>query len=662
MIRAILIIGFIVLIGFQNSIQAQVRPDSVAIDSVAIDFVQVDSVLKSSIKSRPSLKPVVEVKQPEQIVPWQQFRSFGMKSITNDSLLRWQIWPNWGEFYAYQKDVISFRQGTTGRFDAFQISGFNPYEQSLSLEGIDLSNPITGLVNYNYIPHHKIESVYEQKSDRYNSEIELKKYYIVEPISFLNYDEAKYNYRNLEFMVSQNLSERTNIELSFWDRRDGDNYPRNDVIGNQMIAKGYHYLNQNVQIRSIYLRNQFTNQESFGYIVTDPQTFIFDRFSSSANVRSAESETSRRDWITGIYHRVDSSSVEDAGLEITLTKNEFDLPFTADTLNWDLRNYSANAFKIIQRDAFSLKLEAGIGTHSFKENENISKSGWSDFNLSSEILINATPNLDLIGRGSLIQRSDGFTGTEIGAAVNMLLGEKIQLTIDGALFTRMPSIQELYWSSANFNGNPTLENETGISLFGGLDVSIGSFISIGASGRVKQSKNDALLSSDSTFVNIGKVSSLSGTVFGNFENHRFEFESSATVDAFGDINTANSVSPIDYNEQKIWIRNNAFIKGYAFDRAAFVKLGVRTTFSPFQYGSKFFNTELQYWQANSSEIDIPAFFRLDAEISARVRSIMVVMRWENALDGVGQLGYFEAATFPMPARRFIVGIRAQFRN
>jgi hypothetical protein len=429
-------------------------------------------------------------------------------------------------------------------------------------------------------------------------------------------------------MVSQNLSERTNIELSFWDRRDGDNYPRNDVLGNQMIARGYHYLNQNVQIRSIYLRNQFTNQESFGYTVTDPLTFNFDRFASSANVISAESETTRRDWITGIYHRADSSAVEDAGFEFTLTKNEFELPFTADTLNWDLRNYSANAFKVIQRDVYSLKLEAGMGTHSFKVNENISKSGWSDFNLSSEILINARPNLDLIGRGSLVQRSDGFTGTEIGSGVNLLLGDKIQLNFDGALFSRMPSIQELYWSSVNFKGNPTLENETGISLFGGVDVNFGSFFSLGASGRIKQ----------------------------------FEFKSSATLDAFSDINPETSATPIDYNEQKIWIRNNAFIKGYAFDRAAFVKLGVRTTFSPIPYGSKFFNTELQYWQANSSEIDIPAFFRLDAEISARVRSIMVLIRWENALDGVGQLGYFEAATFPMPARRLIVGIRAQFRN
>ncbi|GAB5408174.1 MAG: hypothetical protein BalsKO_05390 [Balneolaceae bacterium] len=657
MIRLIFFIGFFFAMSFASQVYAQIIPDSIAIDSV-----QVDSALVDSIKTQSLTKPKIEEKEPEQIIPWDQFRSFGYNSITNDSLLRWQIWPNWGEFYAYRNDVISFRQGTTGRFDAFQISGFNPYEQSLNLEGIDLTNPITGLVNYNYVPHHKIESLHEQKSDRYHSEIELKKYYILEPVSFLNYDEAKYGYRNLEFMVSQNFSERTNLELSFWDRRDGDNYPRNDVLGNQMVARGYHYLNQNVQIRSIYLRNQFENQEPFGYNVTNPLTFSFDRFSSGANEFGAESKTTRRDWITGIYFRADSNSVENTGLEITLTKDEFNLPFSEDTLNWDLRNYAVNAFKVFDVNSLSINVEANAGAHSFKENENILKSDWSDFSLASQINVHTIPNLDVVGRASLIQRSDGFTGTEIGAGAALFLNKKIRLKIDGSIFSRMPSIQELYWSSVNFLGNPDLENETGISLFGELEYNLSSFFKFGASGRIKQAKDDAFLGSDSTFVNSGDISSISGTVSGSFQNHRFEIESSATVDAFNDINPQASATPLDYNEQKIWIRNNAFIKGYAFDRATYVKLGIRTTFSPIPYGSKYFNTELQYWQANSSEIDIPAFFRLDAELSARVRTIMVVMRWENALDGVGQLGYFEAATFPMPARRLIVGIRAQFRN
>jgi hypothetical protein len=91
-------------------------------------------------------------------------------------------------------------------------------------------------------------------------------------------------------------------------------------------------------------------------------------------------------------------------------------------------------------------------------------------------------------------------------------------------------------------------------------------------------------------------------------------------------------------------------------------MGFKTLLSPFAYGTRTYNSELGIWQGNSMEQDIPPFFRMDAELSARIRGIMLVMRWENALDGFGQAGYFEAAGYPMPPRRLLVGIRAQFRN
>lgn len=640
-----------------NQLKAQAIPDSVRIDTVKIDSTVTDSTLSNLVEPEPN-KP----KSPEEIAPWRQSITQSMNFVTDDSLLRWQIWPNWGDFYAYRKEVLSFRQGTIGRIDAFQISGFNPYEQSVDLEGIDLSNPITGLVNYNYVPHHKIGNMYERKSSIYESDIELKKYYILKPISYLNYDEAKFNYRNLEFMVSQNFSERTNLELSFWDRRDGDNYPSNEVLGNQIVGRLYHYLNQNTQIRSIYLRNQFELEEPFGYQVNDPLAFSFDEFASSPNTSSADSKNSRRDFITGIYFRKDSLSQEHVGLEVSLQKNELNLTSSFDTLNWDLRTQKINAFKILGTRNLSLKLE-GSGTFSnFKSKRNISKSNWNIFSVNSELDAKLTTNFQLSAVANISQRSDGYSDSELGGGVKLNVLERLAILINTTLFSRMPSIQELYWSGVNYSGNSELENETGISIYTEIETEIREGLTFGISTRIKQSKKDALLGNDSTFINSGDISVISGTIFGAFQNHRFELESSATMDAFNDVNPQSSASPLSYNEQKLWIRNNAFIKGYAFDRAAFVKLGLRTTLSPIIYGSKYFNTELQYWQPNSSEVDIPAFFRLDAELSARVRAIMVVMRWENALDGVGQLGYFEAATFPMPSRRLIVGIRAQFRN
>ena len=175
--------------------------------------------------------------------------------------------------------------------------------------------------------------------------------------------------------------------------------------------------------------------------------------------------------------------------------------------------------------------------------------------------------------------------------------------------------------------------------------------------------DDQFIGTDSLFVNSDEYSVLSGTGFANFANHRFIIESSASVHAADAVTPTSVIDAVNKPDLKVWVRNNAYVKGYVFDRAAYLKAGLLTTFSPFPYRSRIFDTELQYWvPAALEESEIPAFFRLDAELSARVRAMMIVMRWENTLEGFGQAGYFEATTLPMPGRRLLVGIRAQFRN
>ncbi|MEQ9264773.1 MAG: hypothetical protein RLN81_06100 [Balneolaceae bacterium] len=653
MIRLTLLTALFLSSGFLCTIKAQ---DSL---NVAIsDSVDIDSMLTTV----PVSIPAPEVKLPEKIVPWIQSDS-GSEFITNDSLLRWQIWPNWGDFYAYRKDVISYRQGTTGRVDAYDISGYNPYEQEINLEGIRLSSSITGLINYNYVPHHKIGSVYEQMGSSLNSDIELKKYYILQPISYLNYDEAKNNYRNLEFMVTQNFTERTNAEISFWDRRDGDNYPDNEVQGSQILARAYHYLNQNYQIRSIFLRNEFDMDEPFGYVVTDPATFAFDEFSSVAKESRASSNTLRRDFITGIYHRADTSESEDMGLEFTLSKDKLSLPFSTDTLSWELAGYRLSAFKELRMEKLKFKLDGSVDLYDMKDQTTIDRSGWSILEVDSRVDFDVSENTGLFGTAFLKTRSDGFSDNELGVGANLTLGNKLNFRVNASVFDRMPTIQALYWRSKNYSGNNDLKNSQGTSLFGALEMNLGNNVTIGSSGRLKSMKNDTFLYPDSTFVNSDQYSTFSGTLFGRFENSRIEIESSATFQTATYDDTSQVISLNNTLDQKIWFRNNFFFKKYAFNEAAFIKFGIRTTFSPQSYGSKLYNTGLQFWQNNSStEVDLPYYFRMDAELSARVRAIMVLIRWENALDGLGQAGYFEASTFPMPARRLIVGIRAQFRN
>ncbi|WP_421774923.1 putative porin [Gracilimonas sp.] len=634
-------------------------------DSAAVDSTQSQISVSDSVSNSPrdtTLQKKEKEPKPGQVSPWREVRPMGSTQITNDSLMRWQIWPNWGDFQAYRWDVISFRQGTNGRVDAFHINGYHPYEQQLEMEGLSLNNPITGLPNYNLVPHRKIGVASESWEGGYYSDIRLRDYYIIKPISYLNYDEASGSYRNLEFMVAQNFTERTNVEISYWDRRGGGYYPNSEINGSQVVGRVYHHLNDRYLIRGIYLRNQLSNEEPFGYNVGDPVTFPFDEFTSVPNSTSGQSEFTRWDLIGGIYHRSDTASAEDGGLELSISNNEKSLRFTGDTLGWDLRTVGGNLFKKFKWNKLSMRGEVETLNHEAEDDFVLTERNWTEIKGEGNLSFEFVEGSELYGKAKITNRSDGFNGRDLTVGMNALISGKHRLNVNASSYSRMPTMQALYWQSRNYTGNEALENEEGLSATAGLDVSLFPALTLGVSGRMKVAENATFLSTDSTFTNSGGFTQLSGNAYARFENHRFEVESSASYQQFEYDDPGGTPAGLNHQDQIIWLRNSAFVKGYVFDRAAYLKIGVKTLLSPTFYSSRTYNTELHYWQGNSSYQPLPPFFRMDAELSARIRGIMVVMRWENALDGLGQAGYFEAAGFPMPPRRLIVGIRAQFRN
>jgi hypothetical protein len=603
-----------------------------------------------------------DLPEPGQVTPWQEEWRAASNIIVNDSLLRWQLWPNWGDFQAYRRDVISFRQGTIGRVDAFHINGYEPHEQILSMEGLSLNNPITGLANYNLVAHRKIGQAAESYGGSYYSNIRIRDFYIVKPISYLNYDEDGEDFRNLEFMVAQNFTEKTNLEVSYWDRRGGGYYPNSEVNGNQIMGRVYHHLSNRYLIRAMYLRNQLKNDETFGYNVGNPAAFPFNEFTSTPRAANANSEFNRWDLIAGVYKRKDTASTENGGFELSITKNKNDLFFSADTLSREIRTLGTRIFKSLNWKSFDLRGEVKFENHKAEEFTPVTLSGWSDVNSEVSVEYGLLKDLTIYGNGVYFYRSDAKSGFDLTGGIKAGLFNKLNLSSSISTFSKIPTIQALYWESENYTGNDNLANEVGLSATGMLDVELTSSITLGVKGRFKLSENSVFLSPDSSFTNSQTVKHISGSAYARFESNLFEIESSGVAQQFLYNDTSPSLAILNNHDFIVWLRNSAFVKGYVFDRAAYLKLGVKTLLSPFYYGARSFNTELGYWQGNSSYQELPPFFRMDAELSARVRGIMVVLRWENALDGYGQAGYFEAAGFPMPPRRLLVGIRAQFRN
>tara|TARA_R110002126_G_scaffold174644_3_gene323262 strand:+ start:5975 stop:7927 length:1953 start_codon:yes stop_codon:yes gene_type:complete len=638
--------------------------DSTRTDSVEATSEQViaknDSVLSSQKKK-------VEVKV---VSPWKNRKPAFSESVTNDSLLRWNLYPNWGDYYAYRRDVIAYRQGTIGRVDAFTISGFDQNEQNLWLDDISLNNTVTGLINYNYVPHHKIGSVYEAKGSNLNSYVNIRDYYINAPISYLNFDEAPNGYQNLEFFVAQNTAPGTNIELSYWDRRDGGFYPNNEAKGSQIFGRIYHHLGDNYQIQGMILRNDFNNDESGGYVISDPLAFGFGEFTSTPTSSSGNSEILRTDIKIGIYQRSDTLKPESAGLVFNRIKNDQLVRINSDTLGWELVTYGAKAFKNIKTKLILVEANGKIDITSKKSGTTVGVNNWLSLIGDVQAEFKISENLKLFGNGEFTSRDTKHAGTVFSTGLSIGNSKAINAKITGSLASKIPTIQSLYWQSKNYSGNSNLKNEKSTSIYGELTIPLGKFWRIGASGRLKVSE-DAVTYFDSTFTNAESQDMTFGSGYIRFENARFELESSAAYEEFyiaANTGSGSNETLVGIKDSKLWLRNSLFYKTYAFDRATFLKIGVRALLSPLSYQSQFYNTELSYWQQNylnttgKLQAYVPAFFRLDAELSARVRAMMIVIRWENALDRFGQAGYFEASSYPMPPRRLMVGIRAQFRN
>jgi hypothetical protein len=412
----------------------------------------------------------------------------------------------------------------------------------------------------------------------------------------------------------------------------------------------------------MYLRNQLNNDEPFGYNIGDPALFAFDEFGSQPLSSNGASEFTRWDLVGGIYHRQDTASAEDAGFEISTSKNKYALTSSKDSLSWDLRSFGGKVFKQFQREKWVFSGDLSAQYHTAKNGSALSKTGWTNLNAQASAKYQISVPVQLYGKVIGKKRSDGKQGFELTGGANLKPIERLKLNASVSAFSRMPTMQALYWDAKNYRGNAALENETGISATGSIAIQPTSSVRFGASGRWKSATKAIFLHPDSSFTNSSDFMQLSGMAYGRFENHRFEFESSGTVQQFTYSDAASPLAVLNHQDMMVWLRNSAFIKGYVFHRAAYLKIGVKTLLSPFYYSAQTYNTEAGFWQGNSTYQALPPFFRLDGELSARLRGIMIVLRWENALDGLGQAGYFETAGFPMPPRRLIVGIRAQFRN
>lgn len=667
--------------------RAWAQVDHTSIDSVTVDTtllkkvtVTEEGVSSSDTLSTDTPKPLVKV------IPWAFHAPLGAEVTATDSTLRWQIWPDWTYRLNRQPGVVSYRMGTSIRSNAVQRYAHEPRHQQLYWEGISLNDPVSGMLNWSLIPQHKISTFYgEDLGTHYRSTYYLRQYYLNEPLSRLIYSESKFSSRNLEFEVSHNLSQKTNIELRYWDRREGGEYDNSEVIGRQIFVKASHHLDDRRYLKLNYVNNKMDIGRPFGYFFSDMLTFNFDHYGTPANEASGNSTEINNLLALNFYQRgPDSTRTQETdNLHASLyhRSTQRTIQYSADSTSYNISSVGLSARKWWTKGI--LDLEGGINYEYFfnKEQPNfaLATGNWGLIEAEGKASLNLAPFVSLRGGSTFRSRSDGFQSYRLNVAADFKIG-KFSLSPGLSTGSIMPTPQQLYWQSENFAGNRALVNEEMQEVRARIAYDITPDTELGIRLQHKDVNNglmvegvdiftdpdsfnrNLILGADSAFVNKDSYASQSATAFFNWDATHFELNGSATFHRFTN-STVEPENPIPMSgKERVWLKGGAYWKGYLFGRATYVKAGLSGMIAPFRYQADHYNPELDYWQPVSGDQALPVFNRLDLDISARVRSIVFVMRWQNILDDVSQLGYFETAGYPMSQRKFLFGVRALFRN
>ncbi len=599
---------------------------------------------------------------PDTVYVWEEEFPESFEMSETDSTLRWVNLLNLFNKFHKERGAITYRMGTVGRMDAALLHAYSTRHLNLEMEGLDYNDPLTGNVNWNRLPIHKIAGFYEADfGASYRSRVRLREHYLIQPRTYLNFDESDYDYRSLEFSYTQNFLKTTNLELSFWDRRDGGGYRSSSVVGRQLTARVYHQLNHRWILKGGFINNGMELSEPFGYRITDPALFSFNTFVASPVEPNASSDNTTNDLYVQIHHRADTLSPVSSKMGIHYQVDKRSLTYSADTLSTNFRRLELFAR---QRLAFASTEVMGTARAfllSEKEKENLTKSSWLGTELSTDASQKIGRLFELNGHASLKTWNDGRSSSEFSGRLIFSPFERLRLSGFGGALSMAPDIQAAYWQSDEFTGSPDLSNED--SQFMGVQAEIDFWrnLTLGVRGDIRNTTN-AIFVNEGQFQTIDPYTLTSGTAWLSLNSRMFEGEISGTYKSY----SSDSFNPVNVllaqSGERVWLKSNFYWKNYLFDRATFVKAGFSGMFSLNPFRTAEFITPLNRWQHGTNEFINPSYYRLDAEVSARVRWFMVLLKWENVLDQLEQPGYFESVGYPMPGRRFRFGVRVLFTN
>lgn len=594
--------------------------------------------------------------------------------VENDSTLRWRHWLEWSDKLSRKAGTITYRQGGFNRTDYVLYNGLGLRSQQLYIEGMHTHNAVTGQAMYPHISLERLSRAYVYETGlTQRTEIELQRMYLRRPRTRVRYEQSSFDLRSTEVQLAQMATRQLGLEVMYHGKNHDGEYQRSQTESRQMSARAWYHISPRYVAQTMIQYNGIQLQESGGYSIANLSTFNFSRFfanpvftGATSSVRQTQVQLAlmRREGVIG-----DSSHTQLAESRLLLYYDRYRRSFSRTNEFTSYRYQGINAALQHHLRLPFLHARGEVrGSHYFlipSQNPSVSINHWSL--LHTEIRADLQPPvpfgnvaLPLLLRSEL--RSDGVHEWEAGVGARISPISMLTLIAGYHIGMKAPTIQQRYWVG-QLSGTADLPEA------GEQRMQLGAIFQPGngdlrleAVGYLHKYDHLHVLRSDSTFGRIAAVDQWGARLTADWHHPSWEVHLSSTLQQYQSDNPSIEAQFLSGSGLRIWNRGSVHWKGYVLDRAAFIKTGVYGMFSPNAYRPAAYIVSADYWDGGQDVPEIPGFIRVDIDLTARVRTLMVLLRYENVTQGLMQQGYYESPVYPMPSRRLRFGLRVYFTN
>ncbi len=604
------------------------------------------------------------------------------RQIANDSLLRWTPTRTVNGWLKQYPGFRVYSLGTSERQAALYRLTADPRHLELTLDGVDLKNPLTGHVDLDRISLRQLQDLTESMGGGSQLFASFREHYLNEPRLYLYFDENGTNIRNLDVLYTHNIKKNINVELGYHDRRDGLSFYGMNLTSGILHSRIYWQKTPSFRLKAGLNSRVRESEESFGYTDSELFTFSFNPLI----IRPKLSEKSRTAMLDGFLraewdlqekkNRLRSevsdprnTSFLSIGLNAQTYNRVLHVQFDSSEAGFDRLELHADYVRKIGRWSGHASLRNRVEMPQGNSFRGMTTSGVS-FNETTirSVLLETDVRFQILGQWYLYAqvlagtRSDDRNRSSLigGLYWQNPKGDQGDLYMGRARY--LPDWQSLYWSSNLITGNRLLMSEE--AHFSGIRLRKGVFdwLETEAAIEMRDTHHTPFTNSTGQFDTSDRIRMLAASFSVRFDQPRYDVTLHATMKSAIDSGDDEYSRWIDAMGTQRLIQGSFFIKGPIYNQAAYTRAGIIARWVPMNERAPKYQPLLDRWQFGLDSRVIPSYVVADMHISTRLRWMMVYLQLENVFHGLGQMGYFETPGYPISGRRFIFGIQVLFKN